>query len=152
MVWWNIFGATISHVLCINCVSMTHGWRTCDAYGAWMAMPLRMMSRMRTWPLRIHGASGVCTANIPRTRGGQRDSMAHGGRMYFRMGCVHAKLINTHHYMWGVSVTFKWPCSLKHMYLNVQFHLSNLIWHVYHRNDIVLTTGRIICKLWFPRI
>ena len=62
-----------------------------------------------------------------------------------RMGCVHAKLINTPHYMWAVSVTFKWPCSWIHMYLNVQFHLSNLISHVYHRNDIVLITGRIIC-------
>ena len=65
-----------------NCISMTHGWRTCDAYGVWMAMPLRMMSCMRTWPLRIHGAGGVCTTNIPRMRGGQRDSIAHGGHMY----------------------------------------------------------------------
>ena len=49
-VWWNISGATISHVLRINCVSMAHGWRACGAYGVWMTMPLRMMSRMRTWP------------------------------------------------------------------------------------------------------
>ena len=82
MVWWNISSATISHVLRINCVSMAHGWRTCGAYGVWMAMQLRMMSRMRTWPLRIHSASGVCTPYIPRTRGGQRDSIAYGGRMY----------------------------------------------------------------------
>ena len=82
MVWWNISDATISHVLRINCVSMAHGWRTCCAYGLWMAMPLRMMSRMRTWPFRIHSASGVCTAYIPRTRGGQRDSLTYGGRMY----------------------------------------------------------------------
>ena len=81
VVWWNICGATISHVLRVSCASMAHGWRTCGAYGALMAMPLRMMSRMRTWPLRIHGASGVCTTYTPRTRGSQRDSMAHGGRM-----------------------------------------------------------------------
>ena len=82
MVWWNISGATISHVLRFNCVSMANGWRTCGAYGAWTAMPLRMMSRMRTWQLRIHGASGVCIAYIPRTRGDQLDSTAYGGRMY----------------------------------------------------------------------
>ena len=82
MVWWNISGATISHVLRINCVSMAHGWRTCCSYGVWMAMPLCMMSRMRTWPWRIHSASGVCAAYIPRTRVGQRDSMAYGGRLY----------------------------------------------------------------------
>ena len=82
MVWWNISGATISHVLRFNCVSMANGWRTCGAYGAWMAMPLRMMSRMGTWQLRIHGASGVCIAYIPRTRGDQLDSTANGGRMY----------------------------------------------------------------------
>ena len=69
-VWWKISGDTISHVLRINCVSMAHGWRTCGAYDVWKAMPLRMMSRMRTWPWRTHGASGVCTAYIPRTRGG----------------------------------------------------------------------------------
>ena len=43
------------------------------------------------------------------------------------------------------SVAYKWPCNWIHMYLNVQFHLSNLIPYVYHRNDIVLITGRIIC-------
>ena len=43
MVWWNISGVTISYVLRINYVSMAHGWRTCGAYGVWMAMPLRMM-------------------------------------------------------------------------------------------------------------
>ena len=82
MVWWNISGATISHVLCINCVSMAHGWRTCATYGKWMAMPQHMMSHMRTWPLHIHGASGICTAYIPRMSGDQRDSMVYGGRMY----------------------------------------------------------------------
>ena len=82
MVWWNISGATISHVLRINCVSMAHGWRICSAYGVWMAMSLHMMSRIRTWPLRIHSASGVCTAYIPRTRGCQCNSIADGGRMY----------------------------------------------------------------------
>ena len=41
----NNSGTTISHVLRINCVSMAHGWRTCGAYRAWMAMPLRMVSR-----------------------------------------------------------------------------------------------------------
>ena len=70
-----------SHALRINCASIAHMWRTCCANGALMAMPLRIMSRLRTWPLRIHGASGVCTVYIPRTRGGQRDSMAYGGRM-----------------------------------------------------------------------
>ena len=37
MVWWNISGATISHVLRINCVSMAHGWCTCGAqcYCVW---------------------------------------------------------------------------------------------------------------------
>ena len=79
MVWWNISSATISHVLRINCVSMAHEWRTC---GAWIAMPLRMMSRMRTWPLHMHSASGVCTAYIPHTPGVQRDSIAYGGHMY----------------------------------------------------------------------
>ena len=82
MVWWNISGATISHVLRFNCVSMANGWRTCGAYGAWMAMPLHVVSRVRTRPLRIHGASGVCIAYIPRTRGDQLDSTAYGGRMY----------------------------------------------------------------------
>ena len=53
-----------------------------DTQQEWMAMLLRMMSRMKTWPLRIHGTSGVCTAYIPQTRDGQRDSMAYGGRMY----------------------------------------------------------------------
>ena len=82
MVWWNISGATISHVLRINCVSMAHGWRTCGAYGVWMAMPLHMVSCMRTWPLCIHGASGMCTVYTPSMRGDQRDSMAYGGHMY----------------------------------------------------------------------
>ena len=59
-------------------------------------------------------------------------------------GCVHTELINTPHHIRVVNVTFKCPCNWIHMYLNVQFHLSNLISHVYHRNDIVLTTGRII--------
>ena len=61
-----------------------------------------------------------------------------------RMGCVHAELMNTPHNMWAVNVTFKCPCSWIHMYLNVLFHLSHLIMHVYHRNEIVLITGRII--------
>ena len=82
MVWWNISGATISHVLRFNCISMANVWCTCGAYGAWMAMPLRMMSRMRTWILRVHGASGVCIAYISSTRGGQLDSTVYGGRMY----------------------------------------------------------------------
>ena len=30
----------------------------------------------------MHGASGVCTAYIPRTRGDQHDSMAYEGRVY----------------------------------------------------------------------
>ena len=147
MVWWNICGATISYVLRINCASMARGWRTCGAYGALMAMLLRMVSRMRTWPFRIHGASDVCTAYIPRTRGGQRDSMAYGGRMgsaYKLRTCRTYKYTSS--YMWPVNVTFKCPCSWKHniMYLNVWFHLSNLISHVYHRNDVVLITGRMI--------
>ena len=62
-----------------------------------------------------------------------------------RMGCVHAELMNTPPNMWAVNVTFKCPCSWIHMCLNVLFHLSNLIMHVYHRNEIVLITGRIIC-------
>ena len=64
-----------------------------------------------------------------------------------RMGCVHAELMNTPHNMWAVNVTFKCSCSWIHrsMYLNVLFHLSNLIMHVYHRNKIVLIIGRIIC-------
>ena len=33
MAWWNISGATISHVLRINCVSMAHEGRTCGTYG-----------------------------------------------------------------------------------------------------------------------
>ena len=92
----------------LNCVSMTHGWRTCGAYGVWMAMPLRMMSRMRTWPLRIHGESGVCTAYIPRTRGGQRDSMAYGGRMYSAWAAYMANLwihlIICELWMWHLNV------------------------------------------------
>ena len=69
--------------LVCHCCRYISAWksRVMKPTGAWMGMPLRMMSRMRTWPLRIHGTSGVCTANIPRTRGGQRDSIAHGGRM-----------------------------------------------------------------------
>ena len=82
MVWWNISGATISHVLCTNCISMAHRWRTCGAFGAWMAMPLRLMLRMRTWPLRIYGASDACIKYIPRTRGDQRDSTVYDERMY----------------------------------------------------------------------
>ena len=61
-----------------------------------------------------------------------------------RMDCVHAEPINTPHYMWAANVTFKCLCSWIHMYLNVQFHLSNSISHVYHSNDIVLITGRMI--------
>ena len=82
MVWWNISGATLSRVLRINCASLAHGWRTRGAYGAWMAMPLRMMSHMRTWPLRIHGANGACTAYSRCMHGDQRDSAVYGGRMY----------------------------------------------------------------------
>ena len=44
-----------------------------------------------------------------------------------RMGCVHAELMNTPHNMWAVNVTFKCPCSWIHMFLNVLFHLSNLV-------------------------
>ena len=109
MVWWNISGATISHVLRISCVSVAHGWRTCDAYGVWMAMPLRMMSRMRTWPLRNHGASGVCTEYIPCTHGDQRDSMAYGGRLYSAWVAYMRTYEYTSLYMWAVNVTFKCP-------------------------------------------
>ena len=79
------FGGTSPALLfrmCFNCVSMANVWRTCCAYGAWMTMPLCMMSRMITWILRIHGASGVCMAYISSTRGDQLDSTAYGGRMY----------------------------------------------------------------------
>ena len=77
----------------------------------------------------------------------RRSTRFHGvWRAYLsRMGCVHAELMNTPHNMSAVNVTFKCPCSWIHMYLNVLFHLSNLIMHVYHRNEIVLITGRIIC-------
>ena len=141
MVWWNISGATILHMLRINCVSMAHGWRTCSAS---MAMPLRMMSRMRTWPLHIHGASGVQPTYAPRS------TRFYGvWRAYVqRMGCVHAEPMNTPHYIlvvtlanvWAVNMTFK--CSVE--YLNVQINLSNLISHVHHRNNVVLITGRMI--------
>ena len=90
----------------------------------------------RKW--RMHSKHPTYAQRSTRFDGAWRAYVQH-------MGCVHAKLINTPHYMWAVSVTFKWPCSWIHMYLNVQFHLSNLISHVYHRNDIVLITGRIIC-------
>ena len=141
MVWWNISGATISHVLRFNCVSMANGWRTCGAYGAWMAMPLLMVLRMRTWILRIHGTSGVCIAYIPRTRCDQLDSTAYGGRMCSAWAvytCRTYKYISF--YSCGnVNVIFK--CTVEH--LNVQFNLANLISHVNHRNDIILITVRM---------
>ena len=104
MVWCNISGTTISHVLRINCVSMAHGWRT---YAGHMAYEWRChcvwMSRTRTLPLRIHDRSGVCTVlmNPTYTLG----SMGHGGCMV----CVHAEPINTPHYicelwMWHLNV------------------------------------------------
>ena len=144
MVWWNICGATISHVLHISCASMAHGWRTCGAYGALMVMPLGMMLRMRTWPLRVQAqvayaqrTSHVCTAvNTILWR------MAGVWAAHWLRTCRTYKFTSS--YMWPVNVTFKCPCSWKHMYLDVQFHLSNLISHVYHRNDVILTTGRMI--------
>ena len=148
MVWWNISGATISHVLRFNCVSMANVWRTCGAYGAWMAMPLRMMSRMRTWILRIHGASGVCIAYISSTRGDQLDSTAYGGRMYSAWAAYTRRTSKyTPFYSCGnvsksVSCGWRFKCPVE--YLNVQFNLANLITHVNHRNDIILITVGMI--------
>ena len=82
MVWWNNSGATILHVLRINCISMAHGWRICSVHGAWMAMLLHMTSHMRTWSLCIHGARGACTAYSSCMHGDQRNSMVNAGHMY----------------------------------------------------------------------
>ena len=147
MVCWNISGSTISHVLRINCVSMTHGWRNMrhiwrmngDATVYDVANEnLTIAYSRRKW--RMHS---VHPTNV------RRSTRFYGvWRAYVqRMGCVHAKLMNTPHNMWAVNVISKCPCSWIHMYLNVLFHLSNLIMHVYHRNEIVLITGRIICLL-----
>ena len=145
MVWWTISGATISHVLRFNCVSMANGWCTCDAYGAWTAMPLRMVSRMRTQILRIHGTNGVCIAYIPLTLDDQLDSMAHGGRMYSAWAAYTCRTYKyTSCYSCGnVNVIFKCPVE----YLNVQFNLANFISHLNHRNDIILITVRMIVYL-----
>ena len=100
MVWLNISGATISYVLCIKCASMAHWWRTCGAYGVWMAMPLCMMSCMRTrhsvhptYARRSTRFYGVWWAYVQR------------------MGCVHAEPINTYYI-----------CELWMWHLNVQLH------------------------------
>ena len=144
------FGGTSSALLFrMCCVSTAYRWRMGDAHATHMAYEWRFHCVWcRVWELdhcvfTAQVAYARRTSHVRAAVNAIRWRMA--GVCTFRMGCVHAKLINTPHYMRGVSVTFKWPCSLIHMYLNVQFHLSNLIWHVYHRNDIVLITGRIIC-------
>ena len=117
-------------------------WRIGDAHAAHMAYEWRWHCVWcRVWELD----HCVFTAQVAYA---QRTSHERAGvwRAYVqRMGCVHAELMNTPHNMWAVNVTFKCPWSWIHMYLNVLFHLSNLIMHGYHRNEIVLITGRIIC-------
>ena len=145
MVWWNISGATISHVLRINCVSMARGWRTFGAYGVWMAMPLRTMSHMRTWPLGIHGASGVRMQSVHPTYT-RRSTRFYGvWRAYVQcMGCVHAEHITAPHYIYEL---WMWISNVQlHSYVS-NYPVSFAIWYgiyIYHRNDKVLITGRMI--------
>ena len=134
-VWWNISGATISHVLRINCVSMiwvTHMWRIWRMNGDATAYDvayenLTIEYARRKW--RMHSVHPTYARRSTRFYGVWRAYVR-------RMGCVHAEPINTPHYIWAANVTFKCPCSWIHMYLNIQFHLSNFISHVYHRHDM----------------
>ena len=145
MVWWNISGVIISHVLLTNNVLMAHGWRTCGAYGAWMVMPLHIMSCMRTGPLHIHGASNVCTTYIPCMHSDQRDSMVYGRHLYSAWAAYMPNLWNTPHSILVVTLANVWTvngmCEYPVEYVKVQFNLANLISHVHHRNSIVLKTG-----------
>ena len=144
MVWWSISGVTISHVLRINCLSMTHMQRIWRINGDATAYDVGYENLTIAYPWRkwrTHSVQPTCARRSTRFYGVWRAYVQ-------RMGCVHAEPINTPHYIlvvtlanvWVVNMTFK--CSVE--YLNVQINLSNLKSHVHHRNDVVLITERMI--------
>ena len=144
------FGGTSPALLFrMCCVSTTYRWRKGDAHAAHMAYEWRChCASCRVWELdhcvfmtqvacaqRTSHVRAVVNAILWRMVG---VCTAHGLRtcrtykytsLYVSCGCDISKC----------------PCSWIHMYLNVLFHLSNLNSHVYHKNDIVLMTGRMIC-------
>ena len=139
---WRMDYAHVAH--------MTHEWR-CHCVWCRVGEPDNCVSTAQV-------AYAQRTSNSPCTRWSmsvhltyaRRSTRFYGVWLAYvqRMGCVHAKLINTSHYIlvvtlanvWAVNVTFRWPIQ----YQNVQFKLSNLISHVHHRNDVVLISGRMI--------
>ena len=93
MVWWNISGATISHVLRINCVSMAHGWRTWRMNGNATAYGVAHENLIIAYPRRkwrMHSVQPTYARRLTRFYGVWRAYAQ-------RMGCVHAAPINTAH-------------------------------------------------------
>ena len=138
-------------LFCMCCVSTAYQWRMGNVHAELMAYEWRCHCVCcRVWELD-HGVFTVqvaCAQHIYHVRASVNAILwrmvgvciAHGLHT-----CRNNKYTSFLFYVSCDCDVSKCPCSWIHMGLNVQFHLSNLISHVYHRNDIVLIRGRMIC-------